>query len=97
MFIFVVGRWAKFITRACQSKKGESSHASSVLFTLFAGLCYYFWIKLFAYLFFFNVFQVQTPEDISKAKRLIFPGVGAFAPAMDVLNKKGYGSHPYNA
>ncbi|KAK4491738.1 hypothetical protein RD792_002513 [Penstemon davidsonii] len=33
--------------------------------------------------------NVQTPEDILHAKRLIFPGVGAFAPAMDVLNKKG--------
>ncbi|KAL8033534.1 hypothetical protein ABFX02_13G165600 [Erythranthe guttata] len=33
--------------------------------------------------------DVQSPEDILNAKRLIFPGVGAFAPAMDVLNKKG--------
>ncbi|MCE3216843.1 Imidazole glycerol phosphate synthase hisHF, chloroplastic [Datura stramonium] len=37
----------------------------------------------------FDIKDVQTPEDILKAKRLIFPGVGAFAPAMDVLNKKG--------
>ncbi|KAL3838636.1 hypothetical protein ACJIZ3_023227 [Penstemon smallii] len=36
-----------------------------------------------------NIKDVQTPEDILNAKRLIFPGVGAFAPAMDVLNKKG--------
>uniref|UniRef100_A0A2N9GJA2 Glutamine amidotransferase domain-containing protein n=1 Tax=Fagus sylvatica TaxID=28930 RepID=A0A2N9GJA2_FAGSY len=33
--------------------------------------------------------EVQTPEDILKADRLIFPGVGAFAAAMDVLNKNG--------
>ncbi|CAA0828607.1 Imidazole glycerol phosphate synthase hisHF-chloroplastic [Striga hermonthica] len=33
--------------------------------------------------------DVQTPEDILNARRLIFPGVGAFAPAMDVLNNKG--------
>ncbi|KAL0311001.1 UNVERIFIED_CONTAM: Imidazole glycerol phosphate synthase hisHF, chloroplastic [Sesamum angustifolium] len=39
----------------------------------------------------FNIKDVQTPEDILNAKRLIFPGVGAFAPAMDVLNKTGNG------
>lgn len=32
---------------------------------------------------------MQTPEDILNANCLIFPGVGAFAAAMDVLNKKG--------
>nr|GMD53188.1 imidazole glycerol phosphate synthase hisHF, chloroplastic [Ipomoea batatas] len=37
----------------------------------------------------FDVKDVQTPEDILKAKHLIFPGVGDFATAMDVLNKKG--------
>ncbi|XP_075513843.1 imidazole glycerol phosphate synthase hisHF, chloroplastic [Primulina tabacum] len=37
----------------------------------------------------FDIKDVQTPDDILNAKRLIFPGVGAFAPAMDVLNKKG--------
>ncbi|XP_073297234.1 imidazole glycerol phosphate synthase hisHF, chloroplastic [Primulina huaijiensis] len=37
----------------------------------------------------FDIKDVQTPEDILNAKRLIFPGVGAFAPAMDVLSKKG--------
>ncbi|KAL8469952.1 hypothetical protein ACS0TY_032713 [Phlomoides rotata] len=37
----------------------------------------------------FEIQDVQSPEDILNAKRLIFPGVGAFAPAMDVLNKKG--------
>ncbi|CAA3014562.1 imidazole glycerol phosphate synthase hisHF, chloroplastic [Olea europaea subsp. europaea] len=36
----------------------------------------------------FDIKDVQTPEDIMNAKRLIFPGVGAFAAAMDVLNKK---------
>ncbi|KAL2247642.1 imidazole glycerol phosphate synthase hisHF, chloroplastic [Sesamum indicum] len=39
----------------------------------------------------FNIKDVQKPEDILNAKRLIFPGVGAFAPAMDVLNKTGMG------
>ena len=33
---------------------------------------------------------MQAPEDILKADRLVFPGVGAFAAAMDVLNKNGY-------
>nr|GMD56139.1 imidazole glycerol phosphate synthase hisHF, chloroplastic [Ipomoea batatas] len=37
----------------------------------------------------FDVKDVQTPEDILKAKHLIFPGVGDFATAMDVLNKNG--------
>ncbi|GMY21977.1 imidazole glycerol phosphate synthase hisHF, chloroplastic [Fagus crenata] len=37
----------------------------------------------------FDIKDVQTPEDILKADRLIFPGVGAFAAAMDVLNKNG--------
>ncbi|KAJ4848704.1 Imidazole glycerol phosphate synthase hisHF, chloroplastic [Turnera subulata] len=35
--------------------------------------------------------EVQTPEDILNADRLIFPGVGAFGTAMDVLNKTGMG------
>jgi hypothetical protein len=33
--------------------------------------------------------QVTSPEDIGNAKRLIFPGVGSFKAAMDVLNSKG--------
>ncbi|XP_010448198.1 PREDICTED: imidazole glycerol phosphate synthase hisHF, chloroplastic-like isoform X2 [Camelina sativa] len=37
----------------------------------------------------FTIKDVQTPGDILNADRLIFPGVGAFAPAMDVLNKTG--------
>ncbi|KFK29198.1 hypothetical protein AALP_AA7G102000 [Arabis alpina] len=37
----------------------------------------------------FSIKDVQTPGDILNADRLIFPGVGAFAPAMDVLNKTG--------
>ncbi|KAF5478938.1 hypothetical protein F2P56_005458 [Juglans regia] len=40
----------------------------------------------------FDIKDVQTPEDILKADRLIFPGVGAFAAAMDVLNKRGGGN-----
>jgi glutamine amidotransferase/cyclase len=38
----------------------------------------------------FSIKDVQTPGDILNADRLIFPGVGAFAPAMDVLNRTGY-------
>ncbi|KAH9313735.1 hypothetical protein KI387_022362, partial [Taxus chinensis] len=37
----------------------------------------------------FNIQDVKKPEDILEAKRLVFPGVGAFAAAMDVLNKTG--------
>ncbi|XP_047956740.1 imidazole glycerol phosphate synthase hisHF, chloroplastic [Salvia hispanica] len=37
----------------------------------------------------YDIKDVQKPEDILNAKRLVFPGVGAFAPAMDVLEKKG--------
>ncbi|KAF3453424.1 hypothetical protein FNV43_RR03864 [Rhamnella rubrinervis] len=37
----------------------------------------------------FDIKDVQSPEDILNANRLIFPGVGAFATAMDVLNKNG--------
>ncbi|CAI5971036.1 unnamed protein product [Closterium sp. NIES-64] len=33
--------------------------------------------------------QVSEPEDILAAKKLIFPGVGAFRAAMDVLNERG--------
>lgn len=39
----------------------------------------------------FQIKDVQTPKDILNARRLIFPGVGAFAPAMDVLNNTGMG------
>nr|TKR58990.1 Imidazole glycerol phosphate synthase hisHF family protein [Populus alba] len=38
----------------------------------------------------FQIKDVQTPRDILNARRLIFPGVGAFAPAMDVLNNTGF-------
>uniref|UniRef100_A0A2P2LBN6 Imidazole glycerol phosphate synthase hisHFic n=1 Tax=Rhizophora mucronata TaxID=61149 RepID=A0A2P2LBN6_RHIMU len=37
----------------------------------------------------FDIKDVQSPADILNANRLIFPGVGAFAPAMDVLNNTG--------
>ncbi|XP_052207041.1 LOW QUALITY PROTEIN: imidazole glycerol phosphate synthase hisHF, chloroplastic [Diospyros lotus] len=37
----------------------------------------------------FDIKDVEKPEDILNAERLIFPGVGAFAAAMDVLTKKG--------
>lgn len=37
----------------------------------------------------FDIKDVQKPEDILSANRLVFPGVGAFAAAMEVLNKKG--------
>ncbi|KAJ4722869.1 Imidazole glycerol phosphate synthase hisHF [Melia azedarach] len=43
----------------------------------------------------FEIKDVQTPEDILNANRLIFPGVGAFAAAMDVLNKTGMGEALY--
>ena len=34
--------------------------------------------------------QVQSPADITNARRLIFPGVGAFGQAMEILEKRGY-------
>ncbi|PPD74157.1 hypothetical protein GOBAR_DD28917 [Gossypium barbadense] len=37
----------------------------------------------------FEIEDVRTPKDILNAGRLIFPGVGAFASAMDVLVKTG--------
>ncbi|XP_015581291.1 imidazole glycerol phosphate synthase hisHF, chloroplastic [Ricinus communis] len=37
----------------------------------------------------FQIKDVQSPADILNAKRLIFPGVGAFAPAIDFLNNTG--------
>lgn len=37
----------------------------------------------------FDIKDVHKPDDILNAERLIFPGVGAFAAAMDVLNEKG--------
>ncbi|KAK9748698.1 hypothetical protein RND81_02G074200 [Saponaria officinalis] len=37
----------------------------------------------------FDIKDVQEPEDILKANRLIFPGVGAFAAAINVLNENG--------
>lgn len=37
----------------------------------------------------FGIRDVQSPEDILAAERLVFPGVGAFGSAMDVLNSTG--------
>ena len=33
---------------------------------------------------------VETADDIRRAPRLLFPGVGAFGSAMDALRKKGF-------
>ena len=33
--------------------------------------------------------QVEKPEDILSAEKLIFPGVGSFGQAMRILTKKG--------
>ncbi|URE31328.1 Imidazole glycerol phosphate synthase [Musa troglodytarum] len=37
----------------------------------------------------FDIKDVQKPEDILSANRLVFPGVGAFAAAMEVLEQSG--------
>ncbi|OIW02880.1 hypothetical protein TanjilG_29656 [Lupinus angustifolius] len=37
----------------------------------------------------FEIKDVHSPQDILNASKLIFPGVGAFAPAMDVLKNTG--------
>ncbi|CAL4930184.1 unnamed protein product [Urochloa decumbens] len=37
----------------------------------------------------FGIRDVRSPEDILAADRLVFPGVGAFGSAMDVLNGTG--------
>ncbi|VAH88972.1 unnamed protein product [Triticum turgidum subsp. durum] len=37
----------------------------------------------------FNIRDVRSPEDILAADRLVFPGVGAFGSAMDVINSTG--------
>lgn len=44
----------------------------------------------------FSIKDVRCPEDISSAERLIFPGVGAFAAAMDVLNSNGMAEALFN-
>ncbi|CAK9074358.1 Imidazole glycerol phosphate synthase hisHF, partial [Durusdinium trenchii] len=38
----------------------------------------------------YKVHFVETPEDILKAERLIFPGVGAFGACVDALQRKGF-------
>jgi len=38
----------------------------------------------------YTVRDVQSPSDITSADRLIFPGVGSFGAAMDILNDKGF-------
>jgi imidazole glycerol-phosphate synthase len=37
----------------------------------------------------FEVRDVKTPADLSKANKLIFPGVGAYGSAMDILKQRG--------
>eukprot|EP00250_Pteridium_aquilinum_P015678 c22696_g1_i1 orf=350-2197(-) len=37
----------------------------------------------------YHIHDVKQPEDIMKADRLIFPGVGAFGAAMEFLTKQG--------
>ena len=34
--------------------------------------------------------QVESTADIVNAERLIFPGVGAFGQAMEILQQRGY-------
>lgn len=38
----------------------------------------------------YSINEVESPKDIMAAQKLIFPGVGAFGQAMDILKKKGY-------
>jgi glutamine amidotransferase/cyclase len=38
----------------------------------------------------YTVRDVQSASDITSADRLIFPGVGSFGAAMDILNDKGF-------
>ena len=38
----------------------------------------------------YDIREVQSIKDIESASKLVFPGVGAFGQAMDVLKKKGY-------
>jgi imidazole glycerol-phosphate synthase len=38
----------------------------------------------------YDVEYVNEPDDILKAERLVFPGVGAFGSCMDALRQKGY-------
>lgn len=38
----------------------------------------------------YSIKEVESPRDIASAEKLIFPGVGAFGQAMDILKKKGY-------
>ncbi|KAN0061174.1 Histidine biosynthesis bifunctional protein hisB [Thecaphora frezii] len=38
----------------------------------------------------FDFKWVQHPDDIKKADKLLFPGVGAFGPAMESLRRKGF-------
>eukprot|EP00976_Prorocentrum_cordatum_P112302 1195510-Prorocentrum_minimum.AAC.2 len=38
----------------------------------------------------YTVREVEKPSDIANAERLIFPGVGSFGAAMDILNAKGF-------
>jgi len=38
----------------------------------------------------FELTEIERPEDILKAERLIFPGVGAFGAAMERLHRLGY-------
>ncbi len=38
----------------------------------------------------FELTEIERPEDILRAQRLIFPGVGAFGTAMHCLHQRGY-------
>ncbi|MBK1722680.1 imidazole glycerol phosphate synthase subunit HisF [Thiocystis violacea] len=38
----------------------------------------------------YTLTEIERPEDILKAERLIFPGVGAFGAAMERLHRLGY-------
>lgn len=38
----------------------------------------------------YSINEVQSPKDITSAQKLIFPGVGAFGQAMEILKNKGY-------
>ena len=38
----------------------------------------------------FSVKNVSSPEDITRAQKLVFPGVGSFGSAMQMLNESGY-------
>jgi len=83
------GSWRRGVVVAIRAGASDSVDADNEVTLLDYGAGNVRSIRNAIHLLGYKINEVNRPEDINNAKRLIFPGVGSFKSAMEVLNAKG--------